>query len=133
MARKFESRLGGNALHLFDPSGSFCYYYAHLDAYVPGLEQGDTIKRGQVLGYVGSTGRATGPHLHYTVLRHGRPINPMKLKNPSVDPLDESMRPRLAESRRRYTPVLEGILAERRVDVATNPPATTETTVLSGS
>ncbi len=107
--------------------------YGHMRGFARGIEKGVEVRQGQVIGYVGSTGRATGPHLHYTVLRHGRPINPMKLKNPSVDPLDESKRPRLAESRRRYTPVLEGILAERRVDVAATSPATTETTVLSGS
>ena len=57
----------------------------------------------------------------------------MTIKNESVDPLDDRMLPRLAESRRRYAQVLEGILTERRVDVADTQPVTTETTVLSGS
>lgn len=107
--------------------------YGHMRGFARGIQSGVEVRQGQVIGYVGSTGRATGPHLHYTVLQHGRPINPMKLKNPSVDPLADGMLPRLAESRRRYSPVLEAIRTQRRVDVATNPPVTTETSVLTGS
>jgi murein DD-endopeptidase MepM/ murein hydrolase activator NlpD len=107
--------------------------YGHMRGFARGIKSGVEVRQGQVIGYVGSTGRATGPHLHYTVLQHGRPINPMTIKNESVDPLDDRMLPRLAESRRRYAQVLEGILTERRLDVAATQPVTTETTVLSGS
>ena len=107
--------------------------YGHMKGFFRGIQSGVEVRQGQVIGYVGSTGRATGPHLHYTVLQHGRPINPMTIKNPSVDPLDERMLPRLAESRRRYSPLLEAIRAERRVDMAAVPPLTNETSVLSGS
>ena len=107
--------------------------YGHMRSFARGIKTGVEVLQGQVIGYVGSTGRATGPHLHYTVLQHGRPINPMTIKNPSVDPLDDRMLPRLAESRRRYSPVLAAIRTERRVDVAATPTVTSETTVLSGS
>jgi len=107
--------------------------YGHMSSFARGIQSGVEVRQGQVIGYVGSTGRATGPHLHYTVLQHGRPINPMTIKNPSVDPLEDGMLPRLAESRRRYSAVLAAIATERRVDVAVNPPVTTETSVLSGS
>ncbi len=107
--------------------------YGHMRSFARGIQSGVEVRQGQVIGYVGSTGRATGPHLHYTVLQRGRPINPMTIKNPPVDPLDDRMLPRLAESRRRYSPVLAAIRTERRLDVATTQPATTETTVLSGS
>ena len=95
--------------------------YGHLSGYARGIGPGVEVKQGQVIGYVGSTGRATGPHLHYTVLQHGRPINPMKMKNPSVNPLEDRMLPWLAESRRRYEPVLEAIPAAPRVDVRLGP------------
>jgi len=107
--------------------------YGHMRSFARGIKPGVEVRQGQVLGYVGSTGRATGAHLHYTVLQNGRPINPMTMKNPSVDPLDDRMLPWLAESRRRYSPVLEAIRTEPRVDVATRQPVTSETAVLSGS
>lgn len=57
--------------------------YAHLHKYGKGVRRGQRVKQGQVIGYVGTTGRSTGPHLHYEVLRYGKQINPQKLKLPS--------------------------------------------------
>ena len=57
--------------------------YGHLKRYARGIKRGQRVRQGQVIGYVGSTGRSTGPHLHYEVLRRGRRINPMKLRLPS--------------------------------------------------
>ena len=51
--------------------------YGHLADYA--VEVGDTVKRGEVIGYVGSTGRATGSHVHYEVLVNGRTLNPLRL------------------------------------------------------
>ena len=53
--------------------------YAHLDRWPPGLRVGVTISTGQIIGYVGQSGQATGPHLHYEVRRYGRPLNPNNL------------------------------------------------------
>jgi murein DD-endopeptidase MepM/ murein hydrolase activator NlpD len=113
--------------------GEYVTIYGHMKGFARGIRSGVEVRQGQVIGYVGSTGRATGPHLHYTVLQHGRAINPMTIKNPSVDPLADGMLPRLAESQRRYSAVLEAISTERRLDVVANPPVPTETSVLSGS
>ncbi len=57
--------------------------YAHLDHFAKGIRSGKRVKQGQVVGYVGSTGLSTGPHLHYEVMRNGRRINPLNVKLPA--------------------------------------------------
>lgn len=78
--------VGGNIIYATDPDDRFVYYYAHLDKHARGLSVGDRVKKGDVLGYVGTTGNApsTAPHLHFQVMRmaagrawwDGPPINP---------------------------------------------------------
>ena len=84
-----SNALGGNTIYAADPEGRVVYYYAHLDAYRPGLAAGATIVRGDTLGIVGTTGNAPKdtPHLHFQVMRmppdgkywDGDPINPYPL------------------------------------------------------
>lgn len=57
--------------------------YAHLSRFAKSIEPGRRVRQGQVIGYVGTTGRSTGPHLHYEVLRNGGQINPLKIKQPA--------------------------------------------------
>lgn len=57
--------------------------YAHMNGYARRLKKGARVKQGQIIGYVGSTGLATGPHLHYEVLRHKKPVNPRDLEVPA--------------------------------------------------
>ena len=73
IAKLFESRLGGITLYQFDPAREFAYYYAHLERYAHGLEDGQQVKRGEVLGYVGSSGNASSeaPHLHFAIYKLG--------------------------------------------------------------
>lgn len=82
----FASKGGGLTIYQFDPTETFCYYYAHLDRYAPNVREGMTVRRGDVIGYVGSTGNAPkdAPHLHFAIHRlgpekrwsRGEPINP---------------------------------------------------------
>jgi len=71
VVKLFVSRLGGNTIYQYDPSQTYTYYYAHLDRYADGLHEGDQLRRGQVIGYVGSTGNApaNAPHLHFAIFR----------------------------------------------------------------
>jgi murein DD-endopeptidase MepM/ murein hydrolase activator NlpD len=67
----FTSVPGGLTVYEFDPDQRFCYYYAHLDGYAPGLHEGQLLRSGEVLGYVGTTGNApkNTPHLHFALIR----------------------------------------------------------------
>jgi murein DD-endopeptidase MepM/ murein hydrolase activator NlpD len=86
VAKLFTSRAGGLTIYQFDPTYTFSYYYAHLDRYASGLREGQAIRRGETIGYVGSTGNASekAPHLHFAIFRlksgrewwKGDPVNP---------------------------------------------------------
>ena len=69
VVKLFNSVPGGLTVYQFDPTEKYAYYYAHLDRYASGLAEGRLLKRGDVIGYVGSTGNAssTAPHLHFAI------------------------------------------------------------------
>lgn len=73
IAKLFLSKAGGITLYQFDPDSRYAYYYAHLDRYVDGLTEGAPVRKGQVIGYVGSTGNASAeaPHLHFALFKLG--------------------------------------------------------------
>jgi len=89
IAKLFLSKPGGLTIYQFDPKSHFAYYYAHLDRYAEGLAQGQSVRKGQVIGYVGSSGNASpqAPHLHFAIFRlgperqwwRGMPLNPFKV------------------------------------------------------
>ena len=86
IVKLFLSKPGGITIYQFDTTGQFAYYYAHLERYADGLAEGQTVRRGNVIGYVGSSGNANpdAPHLHFAIFRlgpekqwwKGEPINP---------------------------------------------------------
>lgn len=86
IAKLFLSDAGGITIYQFDPTQAYAYYYAHLERYADGLKEGQQVKRGQVLGYVGTTGNAPRetPHLHFAIFKlgedkrwwQGTPIDP---------------------------------------------------------
>ncbi|NDB09165.1 MAG: M23 family peptidase, partial [Burkholderiaceae bacterium] len=75
-------------LIIIDHPGNYRTYYAHLSNYNNELVVGNDIRRGMEIGYVGSTGRSTGPHLHYEVVVNGKKENSQTLKLPSAAPLE---------------------------------------------
>lgn len=86
IARLWSSKYGGITIYQFDPSNSYIYYYAHLEKYAPNLKEGQLVRKGQVIGYVGTSGNAppNTPHLHFAIYRaqqpgrwwQGKPIDP---------------------------------------------------------
>ena len=86
IVRLFESKAGGTTIYQFDPTETYCYYYAHLQRYAEGLKESDTVRKGQVIGYVGTSGNApkNTPHLHFAIFKltpgkhwwEGTPIDP---------------------------------------------------------
>ena len=73
---------GGNCIKIKHNS-TYETVYAHLKGFARGIKEGKRVKQGQVIGYVGSTGKSTGPHLHYEVIINGKRVNSQKLKLPS--------------------------------------------------
>lgn len=69
IARFFDSERGGITIYQFDTSERFVYYYAHLSRRAPGLAEGAVVSQGDVIGYVGMTGNAPVPHLHFEIQR----------------------------------------------------------------
>ena len=73
VAKLFASERGGLTIYEFDPTSTWVYYYAHLDRYADGVAEGQALRRGETIGYVGSSGNASpdAPHLHFEVSRLG--------------------------------------------------------------
>jgi murein DD-endopeptidase MepM/ murein hydrolase activator NlpD len=86
IARLFFSKAGGTTIYQFDPERRFCYYYAHLERYAPGLSEGQQVSKGDVIGFVGTSGNAppNTPHLHFAIFEltdqkrwwDGKPLDP---------------------------------------------------------
>ena len=92
---------GGNTVKIRHNS-SYVTSYMHLSRYARGLKVGQHVHQGQVIGYVGATGTATGPHLDFRVYKDGTAINPLKMESPSADPIRPENLPSLDSVRRVY-------------------------------
>jgi len=80
----FIGRKGGYGKYIrIRHNGEYSTAYAHMKSYANALKSGRRVRQGQVIGYVGTTGRSTGPHLHYEIIKNGAKVNPMKVKMPS--------------------------------------------------
>ena len=100
---------------IVDHGRGYTTLYAHLSRFARGLEKGDTLRRGEILAYVGSTGLSTGPHLHYEVHVDGKPHDPATVTLPGDPPLPEN---RLASFKRHSEPLLAQIDLLRRTRLA---------------
>ena len=105
---------GGNCIKIKHNS-TYSTVYAHLSAFARGIKSGKRVKQGEVIGYVGSTGMSTGPHLHYEVIENGKKINSQTLKLPSGKILKNKNR-ELFEVTRIKTDVLISDLVAKKLN-----------------
>ena len=81
-------------------NGSYETLYAHMSRFAKGVVVGTTVKQGQTIGYVGSTGLSTGPHLHYEIIKDGKHVNPMTVKLPAINNLGKEDKKKFLEYRK---------------------------------
>lgn len=93
IAKAFQAGGGGNYVKIKHNS-MYTTVYMHLSKFASGLKVGKTVEQKEVIGYVGSTGIATGPHLDFRVFENGKPINPLTIRSQPKQPVDDENMPR---------------------------------------
>lgn len=91
-----RTKYNGNYIKIRHNS-SYETLYLHMQRFAKGMKKGKRITQGQTIGYVGSTGLATGPHLCFRMYKNQHAVNPQKIKAPSADPVSEELMPRFKE------------------------------------
>lgn len=99
-------------------SGTYATAYAHLSGFAKGLKKGARVRQGDIIGYVGATGRATGPHLHYEVLVSGDQVNPLSIKLPTGEKLAGAELARFRKESKRILAELHSLPAVTQVAAA---------------
>lgn len=107
IARGWDSNGGGNYIRIRHNS-TYVTLYMHLRGFASGIHQGTKVSQGQLIGYVGATGMATGPHLDYRVYKDGTAIDPLRMDLPAVDPIKEQDLPAYWDSIRPLMKILTG-------------------------
>lgn len=97
---------GGNTVRIKHNS-TYTTAYLHLSKYAKGLAVGQRVKQGQVIGYVGSTGASTGPHLDFRVWKNGSPIDPLKMQSPPAEPIPTEYKDTFATVVAKYRKILQ--------------------------
>lgn len=96
----------GNVVRI-NHAGGYRTLYAHLSRFAAGMRAGRRVGQGELIGYVGATGLATGPHLHYELHRSGVPLNPMTVELPGAPPIPSALRDQFAEIKSERLKLLE--------------------------
>jgi murein DD-endopeptidase MepM/ murein hydrolase activator NlpD len=86
----WDAKGGGNYMKIKHNS-VYTSVYMHFKGFAKGIKQGDHVRQGELIGYVGKTGLATGPHLDFRVYKNGTPIDPLKVEAPPVEPIKDDM------------------------------------------
>jgi murein DD-endopeptidase MepM/ murein hydrolase activator NlpD len=101
IGKGWDSKGGGNFVRI-KHNATYTTLYMHLKGFADGIYQGARVSQGQTIGYVGSTGVSTGPHLDYRVYKNGTAINPLSMDLPAVDPIAEEDMPAYLSSVKHY-------------------------------
>lgn len=96
---------GGNTVKIRHNS-TYETAYLHLQKFAKGIKTGVYVKQGEVIGYVGSTGSSTGPHLDFRVWKNGTPVNPLTLESPSAEPVPDDLREAYDQLAKHYNSLL---------------------------
>ena len=104
---KYEGA-GGNVVRIKHNS-VYSTAYLHLSKYAKGLKAGQRVKQGDIIGYVGSTGRSTGPHLDFRVWKNGTPINPLTMDSPPAEPIKKESMPAFEAAIVEYQDMIEKV------------------------
>ena len=104
---------GGNCIKIKHNS-TYSTVYAHMKNFAKGMRPGKKVRQGQIIGYVGSTGISTGPHLHYEVIVNNKKVNSQKLKLPSGKVLKEKQRQEFEVNRIKTDVLIAELLAEKK-------------------
>lgn len=108
IAKGYQKRGGGNYLKI-KHNGTYTTSYMHLNGFAKGMKVGKNVKQGDLIGYVGKTGLATGPHLDFRFYRNGRAINPLKVESPPAKPVDPAYQTAFDSVVAHYIPLLDSI------------------------
>ncbi|MFA5641323.1 MAG: peptidoglycan DD-metalloendopeptidase family protein [Bacteroidales bacterium] len=119
VTQRVYTRGGGNQIKIKHNS-VYTTAYLHLSGFAKGLSVGKRVRQGEVIGYVGSTGMSTGPHLDFRVWKNGKPINPLKMKSPPADPLKKENKELFASSIERASFLRDSIRSVQYVDILLN-------------
>ena len=123
-AKGWDNKGGGNYLKIKHNS-TYTTEYMHLKGFAKGINQGTHVSQGQLIGYVGMTGSATGPHLDYRVFKNGTAIDPLRMDLPAVDPIKPEDMPQYLKSVSGYMEMVglaipDSIMSDTIINIQSN-------------
>ncbi len=130
--KAYQAGGAGNYLKI-KHNATYTTSYMHLKGFAKGIAEGTRVKQGQVIGYVGSTGVSTGPHLDFRVFKNGTPVDPLKMESPPADPIKNSDMERFTRVARYWMKAMRSpevpelyqdpVLQQDSLLIQANPPA----------
>ncbi len=120
IAKGWDYKGGGNYIKI-KHNGTYSTTYMHLNGFAKGISVGSRVRQGQLIGYVGRTGLATGPHLDFRIYRNGKPIDPLKVESPPAKPVDKVNIPAFNQMRDSLINVLKEIPIKSPNNISSTP------------